>query len=170
MIDQGFNWFREFLAGNDIASGGLMVIAAGWGLWLLRSVPGNIWFVTKRRFMLNIEVLDQDPVYQWLARWLAHHPYCRHGRRMTAISKFRPDVSRHGGPDMDGFMPSRSDQAGARRKRPVPDIHFIPAPGKHLIRYRGNWLLISREREKPSSGDGGGGGSGVRRESIHAHG
>lgn len=138
MIDAARQILLDGLAGNEFFQGGavlgLLGIAAAWG----RNVPAAALRLLKRRFVVEMDV-QQGYAFDALVHWMATHPYARRTRRRTAFAR----------------------RAGGRRAAPVArfdgdedegayEMVVSPAPGTHVVSYRGWPVLINRGREKES--------------------
>ena len=145
MFESLYEQATTFLSNNKIASGGITIALFSSALYLSRSIPQKLFDLAKRRFLLNVEILDDDPAFGWFSRWLSNHDYMRKSRRLSVVTKFG---------DRNG---AQNEPTSLRRKKDSkPKVYFVPAPGYHLVRYRGGWFLVHRNRQdSTSSGDGG---------------
>lgn len=125
----------EFLSKNQFASGGLLLGAAGALAASLRSYPSRLWNWGKSKCFITVEVLGKDEIYSWFEKWLSAHEYSSKSMRLTAWS----GSNRKNGPSI-----VRSSDG----KQKPPDINFSPSPGLHVIRYKGVWMVITKERKE----------------------
>ena len=129
-----WEFIQHQLATNQLFGGGLILMIGGGLLAYFREVPGRIWQWLRRRWRIEIDILDRDPAFEWIDKWLAHHNYSRHRARSLTVKTVSVDYSeRQADPSMD----SR------------PRILFSPAPGEHIFFYRGRLVILNRERPKP---------------------
>lgn len=129
----------EFLSKNQFASGGLLLGAAGALAASLRSYPRRGWNWLKSKCFITVEILGKDEIYSWFEKWLSAHEYSSKSMRLTAWSgsnKVR--------------MPGVRQNSGTERR--PPDINFSPSPGMHVLRYKGVWMVISKERKETQEG------------------
>jgi hypothetical protein len=128
--------FQKSLQNQFLASG-LMLMLGGSLLALCRTVPAHIFRWLKSQFIVSVDVLSPDPVYDWLSIWLDQHPYSNRARALTATARrhYRP-ISQT--PD-NCAEPS------------LPEILFTPAPGNHFFVYHGHLAWLSRERKEPTA-------------------
>lgn len=68
---------------NQFLSGGLVLLVGGGLMGLLRNSPRQIWHWLKRRTTIEVEVLNSDPLFDYVTIWLDHQPYSKRSRRLT---------------------------------------------------------------------------------------
>lgn len=105
--------------------GGFLLMISGAVMALLKEMPDRIAQWIKSQFSVNLVILDSDPLFESMLAWLDAQPYSKRTRRLAVSTSFDDD-------DKD-------------EKR----VLFSPAPGDHLLRYRGKFIWINRERSKP---------------------
>lgn len=94
--------------GNQLASGGLLLmIIGGLSVWL-RAVPERLWLWIVGQTTMVITVKDDDAAFAWVKEWFLEQGFLKRIRRV----------------DLDTTV---------RNER----IAMIPAPGKHWFLYRG---------------------------------
>ena len=84
-----------------------------------------IWFVNQTTVVVDIS--NDDPAYRWIQKWLNENISSQKIRRISAKSHNRNLNS---------------------------DVHFIPSTGVHILRYRGKFIILSRDKKDVSLGDG----------------
>ncbi len=132
------NWLAQTFEGlskNQFFGGGLVLMLTGALMGLLRKTPLDLYHWVKRRVTIEVEVLNSDQLFDFVTLWLDAHPYSRKSRRLTAtVSKSRNDD------DLPG------------RKVDPKDIAVIlsPAPGNHLLSYKGKYIWMVRHRSEGS--------------------
>lgn len=126
---------------SQLAGGVIALSLVGSIFAFFRYVPRYIASILRRQFLVNVDVLGQDPLFPWLKLWLNNHPYTQRARSLTASAGRRPTT-------MDGEEV---------RKEKTP-ILFTPAPGHHIFFFRGRPVWLSRERKEIQSERGGFGG------------
>lgn len=70
---------------NQFVGGGLVLMAAGTALALARGVPRALFEAGRRRFVVQVEVTSDTPLYWHLARWMNQLPYVQRSRRLSAL-------------------------------------------------------------------------------------
>ena len=146
-----WDFIQHQLATNQLFGGGLILMVGGGLLAYFREVPSRIWQWLRRRWLIEIDILDRDPAFEWIDKWLAQHTYAKDRARSLTVKTVSVDYSeRQADPSMD-----------AR-----PRILFSPAPGEHIFFYRGRLVILNRERPKH---DGSQGQSLSVRESFGIH-
>ena len=139
MLDHLYNLVAGQLE-NQFFSGGALLMILGGAAALMRNVPKHLLNLLKRRLITTVDITDHDQAFFWVRYWLSIHPYAKKARLLTvSTSKNRYDD----GPDLIGK--SNSDRDKESRKI---EVEFSPAPGKHLIRFNGSWVLVTRTRKE----------------------
>ena len=114
-------------------SGGALLLASGAAVAAMRKVPLAIFRWTKERFSVTMEVFHDDAAYQWMQTFVSQHPrVIARARTMTLKTKGSKEIE----PD---------------KAKKIPEYLLTPAPGLHLIRFKGRRVLFSllrREIEK----------------------
>eukprot|EP01062_Namystynia_karyoxenos_P073496 TRINITY_DN70292_c0_g1_i1.p1 TRINITY_DN70292_c0_g1~~TRINITY_DN70292_c0_g1_i1.p1 ORF type:complete len:454 (+),score=108.42 TRINITY_DN70292_c0_g1_i1:61-1422(+) len=118
-------WLPE----NPVAQGGLWVGAAGLAVAALRKAATAGLVAARRRAVVTAHVESRDDVYRWLMAWLARRPCAAEGPDFTVAAT-------PAGPAERGASP----------------VRCVPAPGSHLLHYRGAWLLLEREQAELRAG------------------
>ncbi|RKP31324.1 hypothetical protein METBISCDRAFT_14312 [Metschnikowia bicuspidata] len=115
--------FNEAIANNPYfaAGGGLMLLGTGLALARLAVVKG-LGFLY-RQMLVDLEIPSKDKLYLWFLEWMAQHKH----RRLRHLSVETSYTQHDNGAVSTRFL-------------------LVPGPGKHLIRYRGAWMLVARER------------------------
>jgi chaperone BCS1 len=127
--------FQEQLQQNQVFSGGLLLMVGGALLAYLRHTPQNIYQFLRRKIVTEIDVLDRDPAFEWIEKWLSQHTYSRDRARSLTVKTIAVDYEeRREDPTID----------------PRPRILFSPAPGLHWLFYRRRLVCLHRERPKPT--------------------
>ncbi|SCU85174.1 LAFA_0D14268g1_1 [Lachancea sp. 'fantastica'] len=115
--------FQQVVKGNPYfaAGGGLMVL--GSGLALARSGIIRLSGLLYRQLLVDMEIPSKDKSYLWFLEWMAKHPQ-RSSRHLSVETNF-----------------IQHDNGSVSTK-----FSLVPGPGNHLIRYKGAFMLIKRER------------------------
>ena len=129
---------------SQIVGGGLVLLFTGSVIALLRKVPTDLLAWMKRRVTVEVEILNSDPLFDYVTLWLSQQPYSQRSRRLTATT-----ASRIGKEDSEG-APVASCGEENRQLR----VFLSPAPGSHLFLYNGNFVKLQRNREKPTGAGG----------------
>ena len=128
-----WDFIQQQIATNQFFGGGLILMVGGGLLAYFREVPGHIWTWLKRRWVIEIDILDRDPAFDWIDKWLAQHTYSRNRARSLTVRTETVDYQER---QVDPAMDAR------------PRILFSPAPGEHIFFYRGRLVILNRERPK----------------------
>jgi|ERR1051326_516508 chaperone BCS1 len=139
---------------NQFLSGGLVLMLTGAVLALCRRVPLRALEWGRRRFTITVDISNDDPLFAWLSLWLAHHPYSKRARSLTATS------------ERDEYGRSAPQVIGAGEKEGLPQILLTPAPGNHLLLYKRRLIWLTRDRKEASPGSADSYASVWRREVI----
>ncbi|KAI8842086.1 P-loop containing nucleoside triphosphate hydrolase protein [Chytridium lagenaria] len=108
----------SILGDNPYFSAGFGLIGVGAGLAMLQK--GSVHAYTK------------DPAYPWFLKWASQNSPIQ-----TSTSGAPPSF-------ISKFMVSNQLNNGSA----VTSFSFVPAPGRHFLRYRNSWLFIERARER----------------------
>ncbi len=130
---------------NPFLSGGLMLMVIGAAMALLRKLPGAIWSFLVRRFTISVEIPDRDPAFRWVQAWLAEQRSARRARNLSLTTTW---VSDDPDPSIDAD-PSYGFGSGKLSK-----ARFVlsPAPGTHVITYKGHLIVLQRARRDLENG------------------
>jgi mitochondrial chaperone BCS1 len=135
----------QSLDGNPVFSGGLTLMIIGSAAALLRKLPAQLWAFVERRLSIALEISSRDPAFRWLQTWLAAHPYAERARDLSLTTTW---VSSEPDPTIE-TNPYRDHSSG-----PASQAKFLlsPAPGMHIMRYRGRILILNRIRRDHQNG------------------
>lgn len=129
----------ESLEKNPIFSGGLSLMIIGSAAALLRKLPAQLWAFVERRLSISLDISSRDPAFRWVQSWLAAHPYAARARDLSLTTTW---VSTDPDPTIE-TGPYCSHPSG-----PASQARFVlsPAPGIHIMMYRGRVLILNRIR------------------------
>ncbi len=126
-----WNYIEQQLTHNQLFSGGLILMAAGALVAYCRALPAQLWAALRRQLVIEIDILDRDAAFEWVEQWLAAHSYARdRARDLTVKTRAVHYEERQSDPDADTR----------------PQVLFCPAPGQHLLSYRGRLVILRRVR------------------------
>ena len=129
-----WEFFQQQLNNNQLFGGGLLLMIGGGLVAVFRSLPYKIWRWCRARVVMQIDIMDRDPAFDWINQWLADHNYSKNYARCLTVSTAEiSSIDRQKNPDMDCR----------------PKILFAPAPGRHILFYRGRLMLLDRNRPQP---------------------
>ncbi len=135
------NWLAQTFEGlskNQFFGGGLVLMLTGALIGLLRKAPLDLYQWVKRRVTIEVEVLNSDRLFDHVTLWLDSHPYSKKSRRLTAtVSKSRNND--------DGIMPTPNSSRDENIS-----VVLSPAPGNHLLSYKGKYIWMIRHRSDGS--------------------
>jgi chaperone BCS1 len=133
---------------NPFFSGGLSLMVVGAAVALLRKVPGQFWQFLQRRLSITVEVPDRDPAFRWLQIWLAAQPFAGKARDLSLATTWIP-----AGAESETAVVFDSDDSAATS--PSSQVKFLlsPAPGTHLLLYRGRVVILRRSRRDLQNGN-----------------
>ena len=147
MLSDLFDWIYKNVTANEMAAAGLIMVVSGSLMVYCRSVPLKLWGLVKRRSLIHIELLDRDPSYRWVSGWLSQSDHLIRRTRLLSVE------TRDGNEGVNNCnVPVHAAQSPMPKDRVVA---LVPAPGRHIVRYGGHWLLFTRERtDNPKGGSG----------------
>ena len=149
---QNRSFFSSTLAGlanNQFATGGLAVLAGGAGLALARTISRITWDGIVRRVVVRAEFDSRDDSYRWLVAWLSQHPHYATTKRFSVLTSMRR------------IGASSIDSDGGKTQKQL-DVMLVPS-GTSLMRHRGNWIIVDRNKEDEEKS------SGRERETLTIH-
>jgi chaperone BCS1 len=126
---------------NQFLGGGLILMITGSIIALMKSTPMQLWRWFRRRVTVEVEILNSDPLFDYVTLWLHKQPYSSRSRRLTATSASR--IREYDGDEDD--VPAIF---GEERKKRTLRLLLTPAPGRHVFQYGGNLIWLERNREK----------------------
>ena len=133
MIEAALKFIQSQFENNQLFSGGLILMIGGAMAAYCRQVPQYIYMFVRRKLITEIDILDRDPAFAWVEKWLAEHAYARKRARSLTVKSMPIDYQ-------------------ARQDNPTTDsrprIMFTPAPGIHWLFYRNRLIRLHRERPK----------------------
>ena len=112
--------------GAAVLAGGAGLAALSLGLGIFRSTSRLAVSGLRRHLTRTLEVTSKDPAYPWVLQWL------KEAKRVGGSGFKHVSAATSFGEDGDG--------GGA-------SFDLVPAPGRHVVRYGGHWLLVERARE-----------------------
>ncbi|CAK9437345.1 uncharacterized protein LODBEIA_P17230 [Lodderomyces beijingensis] len=120
MLSSGFN---EIVMNNPYfaAGGGLMLLGTGLAVARQGVMKGSGFLY--RQMLVDLEIPSKDKSYLWFLEWMSRHKH----RRSRHLSVETSVVTHDNGAITTNFS-------------------LVPGPGKHLIRYKGAFMLVNRER------------------------
>lgn len=134
-MHQIWEFIQLQLTSNQFFGGGLILMVGGALIAYCRALPAALWGKLKQQWLIEIDVLDRDQAFEWIDRWLAQHSYSRDRVRNLTVKTLNVDYrERHADPTLD----------------PRPRILFSPAPGQHILFYRGRLVILNRQRPQPN--------------------
>jgi len=133
-MDTIWHFIEKQFAENQLFSGGLILMIAGGLVAYFREVPWRAWEWIKSRFVFEVDILDREAAFDWIDQWLAAHQYSQQRARWLSVRVRAVD-----------YADRQADPLGDHR----PRIMFTPAPGTHMLFYRGRLVILHRQRPEP---------------------
>ncbi len=121
---------------NQFLSGGLVLMIVGGVLYYLKRIPGILYDLVERFFIVKMEILDDDEAYRWMQVWLAER--LRKNLSVSILTK------RNNPQNPDDETPADTGKA-------KPAIYLVPAVGIYYFWYRGCFVTLSRDRQENQS-------------------
>lgn len=115
--------FNEVVVNNPYfaAGGGLMLLGTSLAL-ARKGVTVSSGFIY-RQLLVDLEIPSKDKSYLWFLEWMSQYKH-RTSRHLSVETNY-----------------IQHDNGAVTTK-----FSLVPGPGKHLIRYKGAYMLVSRER------------------------
>ena len=136
MFDSIVNLLQE----NEVMQGGAVLIVWGAILAYCRHLPKRLWTLFSRQFIIKVDIPDGELAFSWINLWLGEHSSLKRSRWLTAA------VVREDGTSVPSGRLPNPEKLGTRKK--TRRIVFSPAPGAHLLWYRGRPVLLQRNRRE----------------------
>lgn len=133
VIESVLKFIQTQFENNQLFSGGLILMIGGALAAYCRQVPQYIYMFVRRKLITEIDILDRDPAFAWIEKWLAEHAYARKRARSLTVKTVAVDYQ------------ARQDNPTTDSR---PKILFTPAPGVHWLFYRKRLVRLHRERPK----------------------
>mmetsp|Transcript_59293 Transcript_59293/g.130163 ORF Transcript_59293/g.130163 Transcript_59293/m.130163 type:complete len:467 (-) Transcript_59293:36-1436(-) len=114
----------EWLVGNPLFTAGFGLGAMGAAMSFLSRGASLAEVAFRRQMLMSLEIPSKDYAYQWVMQWMVANRI--HGSRHLGVE-----------------TTYSKDAAG----RQMAAFDFIPSPGRHWVRWRGNFILVDRARE-----------------------
>lgn len=115
--------FNEVVLSNPYfaAGGGLMLLGTGLALARLGTIKlsGFIY----RQLLVDLEIPSKDKSYLWFLEWMSKYKH-RNSRHLSVETNY-----------------IQHDNGAVTTK-----FSLVPGPGKHLVKYKGAYMLVNRER------------------------
>jgi mitochondrial chaperone BCS1 len=131
MWESIWQFIHKQMESNQVFTGGLVLMLGGALLAYFRDLPAKLWSWLRGLWIIEIDVLDRDPAFEWIDLWLTQHSYSQKFARWLTV-KTQP---------VDFYQRQENPDADTR-----PRILFSPAPGHHYLFYRGRLVVLHRER------------------------
>lgn len=113
------------LSTNPYFGAGFGLFGVGASAAILRKGLQGATVLFRRHYMITLEVPCRDKSYQWLLKWITIK-----GARKTQHLSVETS-----------FLQNDNGQVRT-------SYDFIPSIGKHLFRYKNNWIQVERTREQ----------------------
>lgn len=91
--------------------------------------------------MVQAEIDSRDDAYRWVMHWLSKHPKFVNATSVSVTTNLTGTF----GTSIPAIASSAA-AADAGGGNSGPPVTFLPAPGDHLLSYKGRWMCISRQR------------------------
>jgi len=127
MIDGIVAWLGQQMQTGLFASGAALGLAGGIVATVHRLLPW-VCSLIRTATTTSVAVDSRSDVFEPLLLWLHHHPYSARCRRLSATI--------------------RSTDDGEKK-----ELVFTPAPGSHLLAYRGQPIWLERRRAQKNEGE-----------------
>ncbi len=106
----------------------------------MRHVPGRIYGLIERFFILKIDIQDEDEAYHWMQIWLAER--LEHTLSISVVTKRQK-------PNKNAWEDEEAATGNVK-----PTIYFVPAVGTYFFWYKGRFVTLNRDKQEntPSMG------------------
>jgi len=101
-----------------------------------RNIPKYIFSYVRRLFIVRVEVLNSDILFEWLKIWFDKDNYTKKSKMVTANAVSVNEVN--------------FSNTFSKRWR----VQFTPSPGYHIIFFKGKPVLVNRDRRDIAASTG----------------
>ena len=119
---------------NPYLEAGFGLGLLGTGIAALRGGGRAALTLAQRHLLVTLEVTSKDRSYPWVLHWLTEQ--ARAGGRGGAAAPLAQHIS------VDTVLERLAN--GSTRTR----FEFVPCPGRHIVRYCGQLIMVDRVREQ----------------------
>lgn len=126
---------------NPFITGGFMLMLTGSIIAFARNLPSKLWSRLRDQFMVEVSVMNNDPLFDWVTLWLNDHPYSQKTRRLLATTVANYEASG------DQCAGEKAQSVGYSDEVKRPKLILSPAKGQHFLFYSGTLLWLSRGDE-----------------------
>lgn len=154
-MDWLWHTLTDSLKSNQFLAGGLVLGIVGGLIAWMRRLPSFLVTRLMARFTTVVDVANSDPLYGWLADWMAAHPHTARIGLLTAVTKSVP---------VDAASIGRLIASPNGSLRPAPTstdgrsdfltVMLSPAPGVHWFWSHGCLIIVGRERRERTNNEG----------------
>src|SRR5688572_3207030 len=74
------------ISNNEFLSGGLILGILASVAAYARRLPGKLYYFLQSRFIVTLDISNDDQAFFWLAGWLSMQPYSRRARNLTVTT------------------------------------------------------------------------------------
>lgn len=137
----------DALFSNPLFSGGIGLAAFGTGLAVARKSVIIAASRIRKRLLVDLELSQNDHSYEWFLRWMTR----QHQESLTVPPKTLFDrVCKHitRVHHLSVTTTTKRAQDGG-----LGQVHFLlePGYGKHVVRYKGGFIAVNRERKSTAN-------------------
>jgi mitochondrial chaperone BCS1 len=116
--------FLAQMTSNPLFSAGFGLIGVGFGLTILRQGLNLGATALRRRLLVTLEIPSKDKSYLWFLQWMSQQTK-KNARHLAVETSYK-----------------QHDNGSVSTT-----FSLVPGPGRHLFRWRGAWISVSRERD-----------------------
>jgi chaperone BCS1 len=130
---------------NPFLSGGLTLMVVGALMALLRNLPSTLWGLLVHWCTISVEIPDRDPAFRWVQNWIVEQKQAIRARSLSVTTAWAD-------PDPDPTVNTDPEYRYTSGRLSAARFVLSPAPGTHVMTYRGRLLLVRRARRDLQSG------------------
>lgn len=161
MLRSFFHHIYDLIANsnNQFLQGGLVLGILTAIVAYARSLPLKVYHYVQSRFIITLDITNEDPAFFWLAGWLSMQPYSRRARSLS-VTTYRDhygNLRKRTGNSIGPEACNPTTTSSSEPQYQMPEIILTPAPGHHFFFFQRRPIWLVRNRQAPGQDPNGGG-------------
>lgn len=142
--------FIDSIRGNSFFSAGVGVAALGVGMAMMRTGLQTGILMAQRHLTVSLEIPSKDRSYQWVLQWISAQQAAQQkalAEKHQGSSNLKRSLFTAGGTAARhiGIETQFKQESNGNI---ITEFNYVPAPGRHWMKFRHWFLQVQRERER----------------------